>query len=133
MFVDGGELTLDPHVAFAARASRRKAEETDWKICEEELQIALALTMSKPEPQPEPMPTNNKESQMEDLFEMIISNDDMPRKVVEDECRVCYDGVSDHCLVPCGHTGLCESCALRMKNCPFCKMEIVHAQKMWKV
>lgn len=132
---------VEPHVAFAARASRRKAEETDWKVCEEELQIALALRISQPEPQPQPQPqpiptlrkTNESQMQREVPIKTEVFINNMPKIPVDDECRVCYDGVSDHCLVPCGHTGLCQSCALRMNHCPFCKEEIIHAQKMWKV
>lgn len=44
----------------ASKASKRTAQETDWKKCEEELQIALAMTLSvennKPKPKKVPTP-----------------------------------------------------------------------------
>jgi len=51
----------------------------------------------------------------------------------EDDCRICYDRVADYCLVPCGHTGFCFMCARKMEQCPFCKVPVQHAQKLWKV
>jgi hypothetical protein len=51
----------------------------------------------------------------------------------EDDCKICFDRVADYCLVPCGHTGFCFMCARKMAECPFCKMEVAHAQKLWKV
>ena len=51
----------------------------------------------------------------------------------EDDCRICFDRVADYCLVPCGHTGFCFMCARKMVICPFCKIEVGHAQKLWKV
>jgi hypothetical protein len=119
-------------VAFAARASRRKAQDTDWKICEEELQIALALTISRPEPQESTSTDDPEENEIEEPFEDIFLKE-MKKATVEEECKVCFDGVADHCLVPCGHTGLCQICVGRIDRCPFCKTEIMHAQKLWKV
>jgi SH3 domain/Zinc finger, C3HC4 type (RING finger) len=49
------------------------------------------------------------------------------------ECKICFDGVPDHCLVPCGHTGLCESCAMAMRVCPFCKKEVTQMLKLWNI
>ena len=51
----------------------------------------------------------------------------------EDDCRICFERVADYCLVPCGHTGFCFMCARKMNCCPFCKIEVRHAQKLWKV
>lgn len=51
----------------------------------------------------------------------------------EDDCRICFERVADYCLVPCGHTGFCFMCARKMVVCPFCKIEVGHAQKLWKV
>ena len=51
----------------------------------------------------------------------------------EDDCRICFERVADYCLVPCGHTGFCFMCARKMNICPFCKIEVGHAQKLWKV
>jgi Variant SH3 domain/Zinc finger, C3HC4 type (RING finger) len=52
---------------------------------------------------------------------------------LEDECRVCFDGKPDHCLIPCGHTGLCSTCATKMSRCPFCKVNVERVQKLWKI
>ena len=51
----------------------------------------------------------------------------------EDDCKICFERVADYCLVPCGHTGFCFMCARKMENCPFCKTEVGHAQKLWRV
>jgi hypothetical protein len=39
----------------ASRVSKRTAQETDWKKCEEELQIALALTLRAEQNKPKPL------------------------------------------------------------------------------
>jgi hypothetical protein len=49
-----------------------------------------------------------------------------------DECRVCFEGEADHCLVPCGHSGLCKDCAFRFKECPFCKKHVRHPMKLYR-
>jgi SH3 domain/Zinc finger, C3HC4 type (RING finger) len=51
----------------------------------------------------------------------------------DDECKICFDGVPDHCLVPCGHAGMCETCSKAMRACPFCKKEVGQALKLWKI
>ena len=51
----------------------------------------------------------------------------------EEECLVCFDGPPDHCLIPCGHTGLCAVCVKQMKLCPFCKVDVERVQKLWKI
>jgi Zinc finger, C3HC4 type (RING finger) len=66
------------------------------------------------------LPTPNEKLQK-------VRNDD------EDDCKICFERVADYCLVPCGHTGFCFMCARKMGECPFCKKEVGHAQKLWKV
>ena len=52
----------------------------------------------------------------------------------DNECKICFEeGTADHCLVPCGHTGLCETCAKAVRVCPFCKKDINQAIKLYKV
>ena len=45
---------VEPHLIAASKASKRTAQETDWKKCEEELQIALAMTLSAEKNKPKP-------------------------------------------------------------------------------
>ena len=39
-------------------------------------------------------------------------------------CRVCEDEERNCLLQPCGHFGLCTTCALLMQQCPFCRVPI---------
>jgi hypothetical protein len=48
-------VTVEPHLISASRVSKRNAQETDWKKCEEELQIALALTLRAEQNKPKPL------------------------------------------------------------------------------
>ena len=88
-----------------------------------------------------PVPTGALEKddlieRVEEMASFIIANHEKNPKVRdedEDDCRICFDRVADYCLVPCGHTGFCFACARKMNECPFCKMEVGHAQKLWKV
>jgi len=49
-----------------------------------------------------------------------------------DDCNICFDGVGDHCFVPCGHTGICGTCARKSKECPFCKAKVGGMMKLYK-
>jgi len=43
------------------------------------------------------------------------------------ECSVCFDDVTRRKVVslePCGHSGLCNTCARALKNCPECRESI---------
>jgi hypothetical protein len=51
------------------------------------------------------------------------------------ECVICYDGVGDHVMLPCGHGGFCGKCAegictgcassaVRAHACPVCRVPI---------
>jgi len=51
----------------------------------------------------------------------------------EDECKICNENLAEYCLVPCGHTGMCLGCARQMTDCPFCRAEIRHLQKLFRV
>jgi hypothetical protein len=43
----------------------------------------------------------------------------------EDDCKICLmDHIRLHCLVPCGHTMMCRTCAKGMRKCPTCRSEI---------
>jgi len=56
-----------------------------------------------------------------------------PSEDNDDECKICFDGVPDHCLVPCGHTGLCGRCSKAMRACPFCKRPVKQTLKLWNI
>ena len=65
----------------------------------------------------------------------VPAKDKLPkvRDEDEDDCKICFERVADYCLVPCGHTGFCFICARKMVECPFCKKEIAHTQRLFKV
>ncbi|XP_039087708.1 E3 ubiquitin-protein ligase NEURL3 [Hyaena hyaena] len=51
-----------------------------------------------------------------------------PEDTTGEECAVCFHHTANTYLVPCGHTHLCSSCALRifrdLASCPVCRREI---------
>jgi hypothetical protein len=51
----------------------------------------------------------------------------------EDECKICNENLAEYCLIPCGHTGMCLGCARQMTDCPFCRAEIRHVQRLFRV
>lgn len=74
---------------------------------------------------------------VEEMVSFILASPEPKQPKVrdddEDDCKICFERVADYCLVPCGHTGFCFMCARKMGSCPFCKMDVGHAQKLWKV
>ena len=75
-------------------------------------------------------------NRVEEMASFIVAApEELPkvRNEDEDDCKICFERVADYCLVPCGHTGFCFMCARKMNVCPFCKKEVGHAQKLWKV
>src|SRR5579872_91991 len=39
-------------------------------------------------------------------------------------CVICESGIIDTVLVPCGHLGMCFSCAFKCEQCPMCRNHI---------
>jgi hypothetical protein len=70
-----------------------------------------------------------------DLEISELSGDEKIRRDSEDsdECKICMARESDVVIMPCGHSGVCETCLRRMvteqkcDSCPFCR------QKMEKI
>lgn len=48
-------------------------------------------------------------------------------------CSVCFERPVQVALVPCGHSNLCRKCSRKLKQCPFCRREIVRRQKLYLV
>uniref|UniRef100_A0A4W2FZG5 E3 ubiquitin-protein ligase NEURL3 n=1 Tax=Bos indicus x Bos taurus TaxID=30522 RepID=A0A4W2FZG5_BOBOX len=52
-----------------------------------------------------------------------------------EECAICFHQVANTCLVPCGHTHFCSSCAWRVfrdtARCPMCRWEIKAVAPAW--
>ena len=49
-------------------------------------------------------------------------------------CNVCYTEARTHCLIPCGHAGLCESCAQRAhrrNRCHSCRAAITDVVRVY--
>lgn len=40
------------------------------------------------------------------------------------ECAICMEGPKNACLMPCGHLGMCLSCAKKQPRCPLCMGKI---------
>ena len=49
-----------------------------------------------------------------------------------EECQVCMERPCDTCLVPCGHTTICSTCAEQVRECPFCTQVIAQRVKMYR-
>jgi pSer/pThr/pTyr-binding forkhead associated (FHA) protein len=47
-------------------------------------------------------------------------------------CKICFDGVIDVVLYPCGHLVICQECAKKVSDCPICRMVICDVVKMYK-
>ena len=41
------------------------------------------------------------------------------------KCKVCYDQVINTCLIQCKHLVACMKCLLHLKQCPYCRTEIL--------
>ena len=39
-------------------------------------------------------------------------------------CCICYEKAATIAFIPCGHFGTCNTCAIRVNTCPFCRKEI---------
>lgn len=46
-------------------------------------------------------------------------------------CTICMEKDVDTRLDPCGHAGLCNSCAQKTKTCPFCRTDISNRQTLF--
>ena len=49
-------------------------------------------------------------------------------------CSVCCTNERSHCLLPCGHAGLCASCAeraVRRRRCFTCRGEVEHMMRIF--
>ena len=49
-------------------------------------------------------------------------------------CKICYSRPPTHCVLPCGHAGICEQCAQRALNrnrCFTCRANIGSAVKIY--
>lgn len=44
--------------------------------------------------------------------------------IPDDSCHLCYSNPIDTVLKPCGHSGICSTCAEQVKLCPLCRMTI---------
>lgn len=56
------------------------------------------------------------------------------KKIIIDECCVCFDKINQKIgLVPCGHTTVCEKCAVNIcgKNCPICRETFTQYVKLY--
>ncbi|ORX85219.1 hypothetical protein K493DRAFT_341818 [Basidiobolus meristosporus CBS 931.73] len=47
------------------------------------------------------------------------------------ECRVCYERLVTHAIVPCFHLALCEGCANTIAECCICRVKKVGIQRIY--
>ena len=40
-------------------------------------------------------------------------------------CIVCFTNPKTHMAVPCGHQCACDACAAQMKQCPYCREDVL--------
>eukprot|EP00752_Nemacystus_decipiens_P014784 g13162.t1 len=50
----------------------------------------------------------------------------------KERCKMCWTGPLDALLLPCGHLGLCQSCAGVLSVCPICKADIYRVQPVYR-
>ncbi|XP_019875549.1 RING finger and SPRY domain-containing protein 1 [Aethina tumida] len=59
----------------------------------------------------------------------IFLNQLRQQKIGEDSCTLCYDQKASIRLLPCEHSGFCESCANQLLECPMCRAPF-HMEKI---
>ena len=47
------------------------------------------------------------------------------------QCRVCLTNEVDVAIVPCGHV-LCRRCSSAVSRCPFCRLQVSKAMKIFR-
>jgi len=50
--------------------------------------------------------------------------------IVEKECAICFDGLRDIALDPCGHI-FCHKCSNMITECPVCRIKIQNRRKVY--
>jgi Zinc finger, C3HC4 type (RING finger) len=108
---------------------------TDFSVLSTSILLSIMRANNCPLP-PGAVEKEDLVNRVEEMASFIVAEpEETPRVRDEDEddCKICFERVADYCLVPCGHTGFCFMCARKMSCCPFCKKEVGHAQKLWKV
>lgn len=49
----------------------------------------------------------------------------------KNNCKMCYDAKINITTLPCRHTGMCQKCSAKLKQCPFCWMRIDSTIKIY--
>jgi hypothetical protein len=71
----------------------------------------------------------------EDTEEEYITKNASNRKnskAEEDLCKICMENLIECVFAECGHMICCISCSKNLKQCPFCRNDIVKAIKFYK-
>ncbi|CAH0547332.1 unnamed protein product [Brassicogethes aeneus] len=59
----------------------------------------------------------------------ILLNQLRQQNIGEDSCTLCYDQKASIRLIPCEHSGFCESCANQLTECPMCRAPFRFVEK----
>ena len=70
--------------------------------------------------QEQKQPTPTKKQKTKEL-PILEPKKDLPE---DQACKTCFERPSHILLAPCGHTGLCSGCSLKLSLCPFCRAKI---------
>ncbi|XP_065895885.1 uncharacterized protein [Dysidea avara] len=82
----------------------------------------------------EPIVISSESDEEEDLEHQRMLLDETA-KVNVDLCRICTVDKRDCVILPCGHAGICTTCAKKVeeskKKCPFCREDITSIQRIY--
>ena len=52
-------------------------------------------------------------------------------KMEESTCSICFEGLRDHAMVPCGHRCACRTCSVKLTACPVCRKAVEKAIRVY--
>ena len=58
--------------------------------------------------------------EIKNLIEKVWNTED-----TELDCLICLDNPKDSVFNPCGHYVSCNNCAIKLKKCPMCRVEVI--------
>lgn len=69
--------------------------------------------------------SSDEEEKKEEKKEEEKKDQEIVKKKDEELCCLCFANIGDSVIMPCGHGGICNPCALELfsgcKDCPICR------------